>query len=63
MTKQEQRKEIESAIFDYARKAGFEVDTDEGRYINVYLDNTSDNMVEVCSKRTIVCYPRCPNDN
>ncbi len=51
MTKQEQRKEIESAIFDYARRAGFEVDTDEGRYINVYLDNTSDNVVEICRSK------------
>ena len=51
MTKQEQRKEIESAIFDYAKKAGFEVDTDEGRYINVYLDNTSENVVEICRSK------------
>jgi protein-tyrosine-phosphatase len=51
MTKQEQRKEIESAIFDYARKAGFEVDTGEGRSINVYLDNTSDNVVEICRSK------------
>jgi len=51
MTKKDQRKEIESAIFDYAKKAGFEVDTDEGRYINVYLDNTSENVVEICRSK------------
>ena len=51
MTKQEQRKEIESAIFDYSKKEGFEVDTDEGRYINVYLDNTSENVVEICRSK------------
>ena len=51
MTKKDQRKEIESAIFDYAKKAGFEVDTDEGRYINVYLDNTSENVIEICRSK------------
>ena len=47
MTKKEQKKEIESAIFDYAKKAGFEVSTDEGHSISVYIDNNSDNVVEI----------------